>query len=162
MLKKGKRVVCLLVIAVLTFTSSSLAFANESTEDSGNPSVTVNMDYTINSDQQTRSTGKTYPGEGGYSRLDYMSTGKYIKWEVHPKTLFSYIFVGTLKIYKSNKLVKTFKLYESGFGSEGDICDVGSLPKGSYVAKLRGEALPDVGFEVFTVSSLANLPFFKN
>lgn len=153
-----KIMACLLGVLVVMCSTMGMVFASD---DGENSSIVTPLTYSQDGGVQPLNT---FLGDGGYSRLDYMSTGKYIKWEVNPKSIIvPYTFTGSLKIYKdlSQKPVKKFILSETGFGSEGGICDVASLAKGKYYAKLTGVADEIGGFGFYEVSPNAVISFTR-
>lgn len=64
---------------------------------------------------------------------------------------------GVNRMYYSKYVI----LSETGFGSEGGICDVASLAKGKYYAKLTGVADEIGGFGFYEVSPNAVISFTR-
>lgn len=162
-----KKVIFFILIMVLCFTSTTVAFASDnnsqSIEEKSEDIISVETYmYTDNpsSDSEIQPY-LTIEGPDGISRLDYMFTANAIKWEVKPDTALPYIFEGEITITKAwdGSYVDSYDLSKMGFGWEGDIIELDGIPNGRYIATLTGCAITIPESVPYYVSTEARLPF---
>ncbi|WP_411348474.1 hypothetical protein [Paenibacillus sp. WLX2291] len=163
MKKKTLYFSCLmLVLTVFSIFNSSFASASDNNVSSNTYSSKVELQCSLPNSAKSITPQTTCTANGGFARLDYIAGG--LRWEVHPRSILPYTFVGEIEIYDlRGGYVTSFPL--SGLGTPGssvsNTIGVGRLGQGHYDAVLTGQAISTLG-ETFYVVPNCNVAFRIN
>lgn len=99
----------------------------------------------------------TFLGDGGWCKITWMSSGKYIHWEIGLNTTTIASFNGYMSV---QGLTSPYSYIGKNLSGTAGLVDCLNLPSGQYSANMTGTAVGLDG-NTYTVVPNATIDFYK-
>ena len=163
MKKNLRKIVSLVLVLAMTLAISVPGFAadthsqqNTSASQTTNSSQTFAMVPKGSLDQIT--PRGTFIGDGGWCTITWMSSGKYIHWEIGLNTTAVASFNGYMSV---EGLTSPYASKGANLSGASGLVDCSNLPSGQYSAHMTGTAVGLDG-NMYTVVPNATINFYKS